>query len=803
MVKSWLSYFLLAVFFLISGSLNAQGPSTTLPSAFPQSDYTPFGYIDNPSHTAVLNRSGIIRSVPPIGFGYWCRSLPWPYGDGASRPVNYLSFLHLSINMNDIRFHTSEDFINNKVKLVSRYHTKNMMSYDWEYDQVTFSARYFLAEENALVCILEINNRSDSVKNLTVHATNIYGYPEKRWWGCDGVVSQYNNEADAAVSKIWAYGDIFVLGADKRSTAYKACGSEQDWTDWITKNDVTTNDGATVRMPDAIYAIQSYQFAIPGNKSESLMLILARGKNEKSTVATYENTLKTARATLSQQLQEDERFYSGTPVLSGDWPDAWKHSWIYDWETLRMNVKNPAGIYKHHWDAMQIFTPRLVLGETGYDGMCLSYADVDLAKDMFRGAFMDAPTPNVPCSREDGSVNMICANGIECGTAPIWGLPFFMINSIYQRNRDDAWIRELYPYLKDFLQFWLENRTDEDGWLHSTCSWESGQDGSRRFLVSGHDPGAAAEFVRTVDIEAAMAAAMENMVLFAKVSGEDKDLEYWKNESEKRKTRVQEMYVNGWFRDFDARTGKPIILDNYYDIMMFLPLSVGLATRQQMEEIKPMFTHFRENPTHFLEWPSFLFPFCEAGWNAGQRMLVAEEVAKIGNRIYPRLDEQKLQPVNHERPTSFPEKYYYRIPGVSDEFWAIKEDNTGGCENYGWGATFPTLVIRNIIGFRESTDVNENAFFLAPAIPDNFCVSGKTLGITNLNYRGSKYSVQYTVKGKKKIAARLSCALNKPATVKVLDQVDNTVLVSEKNITRKDLLFSAQNGNIYKIVIEY
>jgi len=84
--------------------LTAQDNGIDLPSNFPQSDYTPFGYLDNPYHTFVLNQSGLIRTVPPIGFGYWCRSLPWPYGEGAKREIDYLSLLHLSINIEGIHF---------------------------------------------------------------------------------------------------------------------------------------------------------------------------------------------------------------------------------------------------------------------------------------------------------------------------------------------------------------------------------------------------------------------------------------------------------------------------------------------------------------------------------------------------------------------------------------------------------------------------------------------------------------------------------------------------------------------------
>ena len=39
--------------------------------SFSSGDYTPYGYIENPYHSMILNRSGVIRSVPPLGFGYW------------------------------------------------------------------------------------------------------------------------------------------------------------------------------------------------------------------------------------------------------------------------------------------------------------------------------------------------------------------------------------------------------------------------------------------------------------------------------------------------------------------------------------------------------------------------------------------------------------------------------------------------------------------------------------------------------------------------------------------------------------
>ena len=43
-------------------------------------------------------------------------------------------------------------------------------------------------------------------------------------------------------------------------------------------------------------------------------------------------------------MAEDENFWLNCPKLEGDWPNIWKHGWVYDWETLRMNVRRPIAI---------------------------------------------------------------------------------------------------------------------------------------------------------------------------------------------------------------------------------------------------------------------------------------------------------------------------------------------------------------------------------------------------------------------------------------------------------------------------
>jgi len=434
----------------------------SLPKSFPASDYTPHGYIDNPYHSMVLNRSGVIRSVPPLGFGWWRRNFKGSYGGGVRDNMNYISFLQMSVSIGDKSYVVSKDFEENGVPLVSEYHTKHLMSYDWNYRTFKFSFKFFLLRENSLACLVGIENEGDADETVTVNATNVYGLWETRWWGSDGLAARYSREADATVSKIWAYGDIFVLGSNLKSIAHKSTGSEKQWKRWLRGTETSSIEGATVHGPGPIYTIQTYQITLRAKSSTSALFVLSRGVNEMWAIREYQTALKEALPNLRKQLADDEKFWSKCPMLEDDWPETWKHGWVYDWETIRMNIREPIGIYKHHWDAMQVHSPRVVLGETSLDTMMLSYADADLAKETLYGTFADAPMPNVPCSREDGSVNMIAADGSECGTAPNWGFPFHVIQSIYERTLDNQWIKKLYPYLKDFIDWWQQKRKPDE-----------------------------------------------------------------------------------------------------------------------------------------------------------------------------------------------------------------------------------------------------------------------------------------------------------------------------------------------------
>ncbi len=701
----------------------------------PQYEFTPFGYLDNPAHTAHLHISGVVRSVPPMGFGFWKRSLPWTYASGVCPSFNnYLSFLRLSLITDKVRISNMEEAKAQKV--CSKIHSKNLMSYDWEGHGLSFSVTYLLADEETIACDFEIKNELFEEQKVTLRVSNLYGFVEKHWWGSSGLVSRYVSEKKAWINKIWEGGAVFIMGADDAPlrTGLKFYKEDDDPSQWV--GDELNDLGYGTKEFSEIAGAESfsdYSFTLDGKSSRVGHFYLVRERNEAYAWRRFCKIKLDYDNIKHKKMAEDEEFYSRTPILEGDWSDSWKQGWVQDWETLRMTVRPPVGIYTTPWDAMQIFSPRCVLGETHLDMMCFSYADPETAKEVIYGCFKDAPMPNVPCSREDGSMNMIGAGGSECGTSPVWGLPFYVIRSIFFREHDLSWLRKLYPYLRAFISWWLENRTDAEGWFHCNNSWESGQDGSKRFTFDGCNESDVVDFVRTVDVEAVMAHAMESMAVFAKQLGLENDIPYWQDMAKERIKRTREMFFEGWFRDFDARSNKPIVLKDYYDVMMLLPITVGVALPEQIDEMRSSFKYFIENPKLMLEWPSFQFPFTEAARRANQTEMVSDLLLATGDRVYARETSREVRPLASRHKTTFPNCFRYKMPGQASEFWPLVPDPVWECgaEHYGWGATLPTMVIRNIFGIRE-LETDYPSIEISPTVPTSW-KEGSRYGLTNFH----------------------------------------------------------------------
>ncbi|MBD3225175.1 MAG: hypothetical protein GF313_10630 [Caldithrix sp.] len=745
-----------------------------LPESVPQERYTPHGYLDNPYHSMVFNRSGVIRSVPPLGMAFWKRPLDFPYGAAAGDHVNYLSALQMGVIIDKVVLLDRDDFLEYGIDLYSSYHSKNMMRYDMKAEDVDLAFNYILADENLLVCRVELENLSENPKTLQILASNIYGLWQDKWWGSNGLNGKYDSDIQGFVNKIWAYGDVFTLISDLYVTGRLATGDTAVWKEWQKHPEAKSVDECIIKGRGPLHTTLKLTIDLASRERKTVMVYLVRTANRKQAIEQIDNAPLKALEAYKEKFGQDQQFWKECPQLTGDWPQHWKHGWVYDWETLRMNVRQPIGIFKHPWDGMQIQSPRLVLGETAIDMFALSYADMELAKEVLYGTFADAVMDNVPCVREDGSMNMIGADGSECGTAPMWGFPFHVMQSVFHRSDDRQWLSKIYPQLKAYLDWWLIHRTDGDGWFHCNNSWESGQDGSRRFLVEGEgDP---ATFVRTVDVEASMAEAFNIMHIFADILGQSEDTIRWKKLARRHSRHTRSMFVDGWYRDIDGRNGQPIILEDFYDPIMLAPFTCRLADSAQIAGIRSKLQYILENPK-WLAWPPKVLAYTEAAAYAGVPEFAGDAITAIADRIYRRTDFQHVTYRDPDHP------YRYRIPGIACEYWPVEQRPAGG-EAYGWGATLPLFIIRHIVGFGEEGSMKGTGFYLQPEFSQSLLKESKHFGITNLHYRDLNLDVKYTIEADQKIEVVLN--------IRSIENIDCSV----KNESGQILAQSAGNTNL-------
>jgi hypothetical protein len=714
---------------------------------FPVGDYTPYGYLHTPNHRG-LNPSGILRSVPPLGFGIFNRGLPWYGMDGLKAVNNYLSILKPSLTVGKIVLSEREHFDNAGIKLCSRYHTGNVMSYDFKIAGMVFSLAWYRLHDDALGLRVYIQNKTNVNQSVIFNVSHLYGMNGRKWWGSDAVTSRYVQEKAALISKILAYGDVFALLSESSPLEGVTTSKESILEKWI-KNELSLDGGyQAVHLPNCSCGALRWEWIVPSGNEIQHTVILARGVNEQYAIATAHEALQAAETILRVRLDADDEFYTMAPLLDGDWAETWKHGWIYDFETLRMNLMAPAGIYHHVWDGMQALWPRVVIGETSIDMLTMSYANIETALEVITGMFEDAPDVYVPCTREDGSVNMIGEDGSECATAPIWGMPIRAIRIMLARSGNISWIKRIYPKLKLYLDWWRQNRTDNDGWFHCNNSWESGQDGSARFVTdadskNGPKEAANVEHVRTADLEAAMASAFDDMALFAKILGyQDDETSYHRLAHEGRKRTIS-MFVEKCFRDFDARNGKPFVVNERYDMMLTMPLALGVATDQQKTSMKWLFKLYSEEierifiDSEYLKstacqyapyWPPLLQTVVEAAHEMGDLEISARMVVHLIDPAYRRNDSRKHLPAKPM--TGIPERYSMYIPGNGRE--NLSEDfSMSGCENYGWGCLAPMMIFENIIGLRPLDPLGRE-FALTPVLPD--VLTGKIFKINNVRH---------------------------------------------------------------------
>ena len=717
-------------------------------SLFPKDDYTPYGYLYTPHHTGTAP-GGLLRSVPPLGFGLYRRGFTW-YGLDALNTVNaYLSLLLPAARINGLVLAESEDFEKSGVKLSSAYHSSNIMSYDFAADGAAVTLAWYSDQENVLYCRASLKNAGEKPADIHLDFAHAYGMNGRHWWGSDAVTARYLPAKQAVVSKILAYGDVYALVSDEAPASACFASTWEKLDAHRRAGEALPTDTTATPMPGPLYSLLEWDFSLAPGEEKLFTVALCRAVNEKAALLLAERALSAAQALLYQRMDEDDAFYQHMPRLSEGWPDCWRRGMIYHFETLRMNVYPAMGIFTHRWDGMQTANPRMVLGETCIDMLSLRYADIEAALEVLTTTFEDSPDVYVPCCREDGSVNMIGSDGSECATALMWGFPWRVLRAVLAESGNVAWLRRIYPRLKACVEWWRENRTDKEGWYHCNNSWESGQDGSKRF-VTGEDDGCKegmnADHFRAVDLESTMAQTMEIMAQFAAVLGEKEDEQCYRSLYQRGVERVQKMFFADRYRDVNALTGEPFMADAHDDPMLTMPLATGQATPEQVEKTRWILDElvdivnvhdYKPNGAGVF-WPSILQTLCAALLNAGRPLDAAHVAATLSDTAFRRDDSRTTWP---RKPIDgIPDRYHRLIPGNARE--TLSDDMpASGTENYGWGAVDIALFGDYIMGLRALDALGERVEF-EPVIPE--WIAGDVFTVENFPLLHTRANFHFT-----------------------------------------------------------
>jgi hypothetical protein len=463
--------------------------------------------------------------------------------------------------------------------------------------------------------------------------------------------------------------------------------------------------------------------------------VLARAPTNEAANARAQAALQLAQTRYQALLAEDAAFYATCPQLDGDWPAGWREGLHYDFETTRMLVQPKGGIFHDVWPGWMVAWPRVVLAEGTLDMLRLALADPALAQRAVHSMFRDAPMPNVPCVFEDGSYNMLAADGSSCGTSPAWCLPFLNLELLYARTLDRAWLRELYPYLVAYIEWWLAERTDPEGWVVYKCTWESGEDGNPRLDPTGSGDAVIDRRVRPVELQATMAHAARVMCFFARELGLPSSR--WRTLEARYRRRTREL--------FDAETQRHrdwLVAENRFqperpdrpywgtDTGRFSPLGLTPALIGEPVSAEEVWRH--ATPPWTL-WPSWTYALVESAAADGIVDGLGALVASIVDRVY--------RVTTRHTPGDLPRP----LPGVSPEFWPEDWHTYQGHDAYGWGATTANLLVRHLFGFQESRYTRGWRATLIPNFPPELMAVGRRFGIRQLNYRGCVFDLAYQI----------------------------------------------------------
>jgi Mannosylglycerate hydrolase MGH1-like glycoside hydrolase domain len=748
----------------------------------PHDDFTPHGYLDNPYHSWKLNPSGVLRSLQPLGMGWHVPNL----GSYVHNQFQYTAHLTIGLKIHELVLVTPEDFRRNMCTINSQLHTKNRFEYTCfvpKYN-LTLTARYFLAHEHALGCLLSFSTTIDTTLPITcllIHRHTHNPHTSRLWE--HGLYALQSRENGFGMLGLASEGDVFIHGArgvDGTTLTWGEMGfgiSLEDISVWasgisIAAPNITQGQQETGWQARALALPCALNLGGANPSSGSLNVVLARGVSQDQTYRHWKEGIEGFSSAESDRRIDDEIFWDRAPQLSGDWPASWRRGLVYDLETLRMTMRPPAGVIPTYWDGMQIQAPRTVLAEAAMDVLFLSYANPELAAEVMLGHFESALHPQQPCMREDGSYNMVADDGQLCGTAPEWGYPLWCCDQLFRRAGDMHWLGRLYPKAAAYIRWWLEYRRDAEGWIVYACSWESGQDVSSRFGPQ-QTGGTIIQHVRPVDLQASIALSAEILARWANLLAGNMDTPdapglaeqtgdlaseaaWWRAVAREYTEKTSTMWRNGWFRDYDSMARE---WSTQQDAMHLAPVFCGVVGREQVEQLRPFLAR---PPMHSsgwapLSWPPVVMTLVGAAAAAQMALDAAELAYRYIDGSYRSTDHRELDEQGG-------------LPGVTREYrrsitvgkWGEIDYVNAGIEGYGWGALSVLLLIRYVMGLREE---EQGVLTIAPVIPQALRRKGASYKIAPVQWGKYALSVECIVRDAGSFTMRLGSLVeeNQPA----------------------------------------
>lgn len=733
--------------------------------AFPVDDYTPFGYLANPYHRARSwseTEAGLIRSTDDaLGFG-WV--------EPTSRKVESEAAIVLAIRWSGRVYQVRADFA--RLGYRSRHHSSQLFSYDWAMDRVVGRMSVALAEPDALVAEITLENRGALPEAAEVVALGRVGGQNSRW--------TIENTADGWLFRDSASGRDFGFAAAGPAPSPRGLDDVKSVAPGLLSN-------------DRIAAGYSLDVSLAPGERVRMEIGLTRGRNAAQAAR---STADQASAVCAEKRAADDAFYANAARPVGDWPSEWKRGWIYDLETTRACIYPPGGIFGGPWPSWMISWPRVVLAEGTLDLTRLSYAAPELALQAARTLLLDAPAPNVPCVFQGGEPNMVAKDGGVCGTSPAWCLPFHNLWLLYCRTLDRDWLADVFPRLEAYLDYWRRERTDAEGWIVYKCTWEAGEDCTPRLDPSGSGDEVVSRFVRPVELQAAFSQSAAILSKFARELGDPERETRWAAVAEDYARRTQRLWdpSTGRYRDWDKRTdgfldapGDPIYWKTdpvRFSALSLTPVVARLATPEQLARLRAEIAFYDAPP--WCLWPSWSYVVAEAATTAGWHDLAGAFASRIVDRVYRQNDRRSIEYA--ARPT----------PGIAPEFWPLDLADFDGSDGYGWGATTTSLWIRQIFGFLDGNDPSELSFTLAPNLPAEFLIPDRRFGFTRLPYRGLRLDISYEVGLEDNVVAVVR--VDRPVSVRVFDQAAVRI-PSDFDPVRGEWHFPIGLAEAHKIVV--